>query len=357
MKELKYITNDKIYKYDNKHYIQRAHFVNELSKHFNINYYGYLFKKNKLDLNKFQIIESSIYLKQISEFNTSRDKNNSLYFMHYPMGFKALYWGLKLRNNKCIFWVKGDVLGQYIHNGNFFTKPIRFLTYPIFKLFYDSISKFIFKNNLIFYTSNITTNQKNHLNQYEIISCSEFNRDKKLIKNTLTNKIFFVGGEENRKGLLLLLKALQHSNKELNIIGLDKLQRKQHQKLAKHVTIKFHGKIYNRKLFFEKLSRADIVVMPSFGEKQGKVQLEAMSVGAVPICADSGGTYRTIDNYYNGLLFKEGNWRELQKQINLLYKDKELYKDLKENGLEYIKTLSVEKQVEKMAKIINNYYK
>ena len=96
--------------------------------------------------------------------------------------------------------------------------------------------------------------------------------------------------------------------------------------------------------------------MPSYGEKQGKVQLEAMSVGVVPICSDSGGTYRTIDNYYNGLLFKEGDWKDLKQKINLLYKDKELYEDLKQNGLEYIKDKSVEKQVEKMAKIINNYY-
>ncbi|MBS8122306.1 glycosyltransferase [Candidatus Vampirococcus lugosii] len=36
-----------------------------------------------------------------------------------------------------------------------------------------------------------------------------------------------------------------------------------------------------------------------------KTQLEAMSVGVVPICADEGGTYRTIDNYYNGSLFKK----------------------------------------------------
>lgn len=286
-----------------------------------------------------------------------RKKSKQFFFINYPYHKISILYSFILRRKKSIIWVRNDPKDQFVANGNTFTKPIRFLMKPLFSLVYDTITKFIFKDNLVFYTSSITTDKKNHLNQYEIISCSEFNRDKKLIKNEFTNKIFFVGGEENQKGLDILLKALQGSNKELNIIGMEKIRRKKNKKLARNVNIQFHGKIYQRKTFYDKLSQADIVVMPSYGEKQGKVQLEAMSVGAVPICSDSGGTYRTIDNYYNGLLFKEGSWKQLQKQIQLLYKDKELYERLKQNGLEYISELSVEKQVKKMAEIINNYYK
>ncbi|UFX82752.1 glycosyltransferase family 4 protein [Candidatus Absconditicoccus praedator] len=122
------------------------------------------------------------------------------------------------------------------------------------------------------------------------------------------------------------------------------------------MNIKFHGKIYKRDLFYEKLAQNDILIMPSFGEKQGKTQLEAMSVGVVPICSDGGGTYRTIDNYYNGLLFKQLDWKDLAKNIDMLYEKPELYKDLKQNALEYIQELSLEKQVKKISKTINNYY-
>lgn len=122
------------------------------------------------------------------------------------------------------------------------------------------------------------------------------------------------------------------------------------------MNIKFHGKIYKRDLFYEKLAQNDILIMPSFGEKQWKTQLEAMSVGVVPICSDWGWTYRTIDNYYNWLLFKQLDWKDLAKNIDMLYEKPELYKDLKQNALEYIQELSLEKQVKKISKTINNYY-
>ncbi|MBS8121546.1 glycosyltransferase family 4 protein [Candidatus Vampirococcus lugosii] len=358
-----------------KKYTRSAWVVNGYGKYFNkVNFYANIFYVNNIDTNKFQEIDSNIalinffdkgidfksFIKNIGYYKNKIKKINDdeLFFILYPYKFIGFLLGLILRNKKLIIRVVSDPIQQFTIHGNKFQRFIRKLLKPFVYIIYEGISRFIFQDNLIFYTANITTNKKNHINQIEIISCSNFNEDKALINNKITKKISFVGGEINRKGLNVLLKALNHTNHnvELNIIGMDKLQRKENIKLAQNLNIKFHGKIYKRDVFYKKLAQSDILVMPSFGEKQGKTQLEAMSVGVVPICADGGGTYRTIDNYYNGLLFKQLDWKALAKNIDMLYNKPELYEDLKQNALEYIQELSLEKQVKKMSKTINNFY-
>jgi glycosyltransferase involved in cell wall biosynthesis len=81
-----------------------------------------------------------------------------------------------------------------------------------------------------------------------------------------------------------------------------------------------------------------------------------MSAGVVPVCADSGGTHQTMDNFYNGLLFKERDISELASQIQLLYKNPSLHKNMQSNGLKTIQNLSLERQCYKMASIITNRY-
>jgi glycosyltransferase involved in cell wall biosynthesis len=137
---------------------------------------------------------------------------------------------------------------------------------------------------------------------------------------------------------------------------MDTISKKNNKQLADNLDIKLHGKIYQRNRFYQKLADNDMLVMPSFAEKQGKVQLEAMSAGVVPICSDSGGTHRTIDNFHNGLLFPPGNSQQLAEKIQSLYGDKYLYNHLQKNGLDFIENLSLEDQVAKMSEITKNFF-
>lgn len=344
-------------------YTKSSEVFNEFSKYFTLNIYCEVINKRpnltqgKLNsnINLISFFKDDKIIKG-KEIQKNKDE---LYMIFYPYHGLSWYLGYQLKNQKLIIWVKSDHRDHSLKRYNYkdYKKYLYFILKPFHYVAYTLVSKYLFKNKLIFYTANATINPKNHINQHEIISNSTVNKDPKLIKSYTSNKIFFVGGENRRKGLALLLKALQHSNKELHIIGLDSLKDKEHIKLAKQVNIKIHGKIYDRDKYYKLLSQADIVVMPSYGEKQGKIQLEAMSVGVVPICSDSGGTYQTIHNYYNGILFKEGDWKDLKEKIKLMYSDKKLYNNIKENGLEYIKTQSVEKQIKLMATIIKNYYR
>jgi|GEM_PF-2227418 len=380
MKKMHIIIPIKVYKIDNKYYHSRTGFIDEMAKHFDLNLHVFIKEVSTIDEVKFVSCAKNMkfynffdslnfwhFIRNIREYRRkllSLPKED-IYFVNYPFKGLSIFLAWILRKRKLVIWVKSDTvavlnsLSMMFSNGKL--KGLqRFFLNPIKSLLYIMISRVIFKENLIFYTANIVINKKNHINQFEIISCPIFNSKPGIIKKEISHKICFIGGEANRKGLSILLKALSNKSlKEkikLNIIGLDGFKKEKNKKLAKDLKIKFHGIIYERNKFYNTLSENDILVMPSFAEKQGKVQLEAMSAGVVPICSDSGGTYKTISNYYNGLLFKPGDYRQLCNKIKLLYENNNLYEDLKSNGLECVKKLSLNEQIDKMSKTINNFY-
>ena len=381
MKKLYYILPTIVYKHGNIYYsIRRPFIFEELTKHFSLKIYAQIqtVDDDKISnllpysdkIEFFDFFEESGFFHFFKNYTHYKKKllnisQNELCFVQYPYKITSMGVAWILRRRKLTIWVRSDtaeiLLSPYVMYADGILKGLqRSLVNPLQTIFYKFFSKIIFRSNLIFYTANVTIDKKNHQNQHEIISCPVFNDDPDLIKTNFTNSICFVGDENPRKGLTTILQALQAIPKDsrptLSIIGVTEFKKYKNIKIAQNLNIIFHGPIYKRKEFFETLSRCDMVIMPSFGEKQGKVQLEGMSCGVVPICSDSGGTYYTIHNYYNGLLFKQGDYRGLAMMIQLLYSNQALYYSLQENGLQYTKTISLEKQIELMSTVIQNHY-
>ena len=364
------------------YYIQRVDIFNEATKHFSLTLYSRIEKitKDEITTKHLNPLTKEItfidFFADVSfnHFFSKRKQyrqkllslpTDELYLVFYPFKIISILLAWYLKNRKLTLWVRTDWTSiqqsRYMRNKDGVLKALqRSLTYPIISVLYRAISRHILRKNLVFYTANATIDPDNHLNQHEIISTPILNRDTDLIKTNRTNTICFVGNEEPRKGLYFLLQALQKLPQEtrptLHIIGLFKIKNTKNLQLAKNLNITYHGPIYDREKFYDVLAQCDILAMPSIGEKQGKVQLEAMSVGVVPICADSGGTYQTIHNYYNGLLHRPADSNNLAQQIRKLQENPELFEQLKTNGLAYSKTLSLDDQVAKMATIIKNHY-
>jgi len=372
---LHFLWPNKIYEHEGEFYSKRPFLWNELKNYFDITLYCKVVKKDSINQNVFQKLDNEIdvidffhepafkYLLKNYQKYKSKIQNlpqDEKYFVMYPYKRRGLLLAWLLKDRDLIIWVKSNSGVTFFPHNNKLVSWLKWFMFPFKKAVYLLISRYIFKKNLIIYTGDIIINKNNHINQHEIISCSPFNQDNGLIKEKETDSIVFVGGESRQKGLTVLLRALrkipEKRRPSLNIIGLEKLQKPTNKSLADKLNTNIHGVIYDRDLFYEKLSQNDALIMPSFAEKQGKVQLEAMSAGVVPICSDSGGTYMTIDNYYNGLLFQPGNASELSEKIQLLYDHPKLRKSLQENGLAYVDNLSLAKQCRKMAAIINNRF-
>jgi glycosyltransferase involved in cell wall biosynthesis len=76
----------------------------------------------------------------------------------------------------------------------------------------------------------------------------------------------------------------------------------------------------------------------------------------VPICSDTDGIYTTIDNYYNGILFEKKSVRGLTESLEKIYDSPELYREIQENGIEYVKNLHLSNQIDKMSTIVRNHH-
>ena len=95
------------------------------------------------------------------------------------------------------------------------------------------------------------------------------------------------------------------------------------------------------------LSKALIVVLPSYNEGFPKVLLEASAIGRAIITTDAVGCRELIKDGYNGILVPPKNAKALAIAINKLLNNSDLRKKYIKNGYELVKqNYTIEKVVE-----------
>tara|TARA_B100000945_G_scaffold318645_1_gene323971 strand:+ start:1087 stop:2172 length:1086 start_codon:yes stop_codon:yes gene_type:complete len=167
-------------------------------------------------------------------------------------------------------------------------------------------------------------------------------------------KILFVGRNEERKGVEILLQAFQIMKKnnikksfELVLIGqdIDKF-------INKYPSIKqckFIGHTEGEKLY-EHYFDADILCAPSIeNESFGIILIEAMASKNVVIASDISGYKELIDNK-NGILFKNKDANDLANKLTLLIENDNLRFNLKNYGYEFSKNYKWEYVAKKIFK-------
>lgn len=364
-----------VYRCNEKYYINRAWFHNELTEHFFVRLFSKVSTRDSIDEVEFQRLDPDIdcidffdqidsvhfiknYYTYKSRIFNQTDPTSDLYFIMYPYRKTSIFLAKILSETDLTIWVKSDYVGLFgVHDDSILRSVFKKVISPGISLIYPWVTKLLFRDNIVFYTGDIMYDRDNHLTQYGITSLSPLNADPTRIKRSIENKIVFVGNESNQKGLQFLLEALvrMDRNLELTIIGADEVS--EHSEYTSKLDINCLGRIYDNERFYDELAKHDVLVMPSICERQGKVQIEAMSTGVVPICSDSGGTYTTVDNYYTGLLFEEKNVDGLVETIREIYDRPSLYHTLQQNGLQYTQDLNLEDQVDKMATVMKNQYR
>lgn len=98
----------------------------------------------------------------------------------------------------------------------------------------------------------------------------------------------------------------------------------------------------------------DINVNCSIGTETSSLALsEGMSIGVPAIASDYAGNKYMVKNGVNGLIFKQGDYRELARKIYALENDKALYNKLSQNAL---KRFERELNASRMTKETERYY-
>jgi glycosyltransferase involved in cell wall biosynthesis len=151
------------------------------------------------------------------------------------------------------------------------------------------------------------------------------------------NKIvlLYVGRVAPEKDIDVLYKAYielkaQYKNCIELIITGDGPELSKYKKLFTDSTI-FTGYKKGRELA-EIYASSDIFVFPSPTETFGNVVLEAMASGLPVVVPNSGGVKDIVSDRVNGLLFKPGEYKDLEKKVTELLEEEDLSNYLRSNG-------------------------
>jgi len=166
---------------------------------------------------------------------------------------------------------------------------------------------------------------RNHFKKIKVIYNGidvNFKSSKKFKAKSKKIKISYFGKIQERKGLHLLIKALNcinFKNVFLNIYGDGDEKYKKKLKMIKNqkgFVLNFYKPVSNITNY---LSFTDILVLPSIKyESFGMVLIEAMRQKVPVICSDSGGMKEIVKNNINGLTFKNNNIYDLKKKLSIL---------------------------------------
>jgi len=170
--------------------------------------------------------------------------------------------------------------------------------------------------------------------------------------------ILIVGNNLQRKGIVTLFKAFaklqsKYPNLKILAIGQD-INKKYLENLTKDMGIEKKVEFVNtkpNKYILEKMREASLYVMPSLREGFGITFLEAMACETPVIGGSVGGTKELIKNGENGFLVNPEDYNDLADKISIILDDDLTRKKFIKNGLETVKSFSVEKMVDETLKV------
>jgi glycosyltransferase involved in cell wall biosynthesis len=275
-------------------------------------------------------------------------KGNLLYGTKYSCNLYCNYEIFK----KC--FSNSKYIGK-IRN-NFFLKYNPFFRRYIYKLYKNKISllenfnHFIPISNFLAKRLQILGIHKDKISVVpNIIETEKFEKNK-LKGNKL--KIIYLGSYIESKGILTLLKSLKKLKRDYicNLYGEGILEKE----IKKSISINKLKVVVNKKVKYKEIpkliSKHNVLILPSLiSEAFGRVLVEAMASGCLPIASRVGGTSDIIKNKKNGYLFEPGDDKELNEILNNL--------KLSEINKEQLIEESKKYQGENIAKRVLSIYK
>lgn len=151
------------------------------------------------------------------------------------------------------------------------------------------------------------------INDWSLINSTQAPRRKRI-------EVIFVGQLIERKGLDLLLEALQplladHPELHMAVVGSgNESKALQHKADALRMAeqVKFEGAV-SSDMIQSRIAMADVLVLPSRWDGWGMVVNEALSVGVPVIVSDRCGAADLIQHGINGFIFRSGDVDDLRR--------------------------------------------
>lgn len=177
--------------------------------------------------------------------------------------------------------------------------------------------------------------------------------------------VCFLGVLSKDKGIEEALKCFHILSKlgKFNFWVIGKADTEKYQKQLKEIVkklnlknkVKFWGFVSQQKKF-ELLTRAHLLINPSFKEGWGLVNIEANSVGLPVVAYSSPGLIDSVKHNLNGLLCRENIPLNLANNVMKVVEDKSLYLRLKKGAVEWSKKYSWKKSHKLSLRLLKRIY-
>lgn len=163
-------------------------------------------------------------------------------------------------------------------------------------------------------------------------------------------KCLFVGRDEKRKGLPILIEAFNKTNnKQLSLSIVGPIDKKQY---ASKKNITWLGAIHEEQALKAAYDQYDVLICPSFAEGMPTVILEAMARGLAVIATNVGATAELVSSE-NGFLIAPNSTGEVKDALARLSKNEALL-SMKKSSLSHAKEFTWDKIAAKTLKEITS---
>lgn len=174
------------------------------------------------------------------------------------------------------------------------------------------------------------------------LKCDFERKNKGTFDLILTGRIVPDKGQDEAINAMRVLKSKGYDNIILHIVGsspqrthiswYDEKIKEMVKKYNLENNVIFHGEVREMVKIREKM---DVELMCAIRETFGRVTVEGMRSGLLVIGSNTGGTLEIIKDGFNGLLYEQGNYKDLASKIEKVYKDNNLYKKICKNGYNF----------------------
>lgn len=196
---------------------------------------------------------------------------------------------------------------------------------------------------------------------------NKYDVDSDVVLNTIDKKVFFrqVVNKSIKKLRILLLHHTFEWKGSIQGVEIVKELQKKYPNLelvmfgTRMKKINIHDVEYHYRPFGKNLakiySNCDIFLCPSWYEGFGLPSLEAMACGCAVVTYDNGGSRDFAFDGKTALVAKRKDKEDLKNKLEVLIKDKDLRKNISENGIKFVKAMpSWEDQARKLEKILSS---
>jgi len=293
-----------------------------------------------------------------------------------PVGVLALVFAF-FKNKKRIFVIDGDAVKDLEIEILVEKKVVKRIFLIAMRIFSSALLNFcVTASNFTFVVGSALYRRYGHwkkvlkinaswVRECDIVPAQELREKLREISKTDPLRVLYSSSLNYRKGILTAIKSFEILKERktpvtLTILGEGPLK-KDMQRIIKNSRlnsyVSYAGYVPYGSHFYRTLRQYDAVLIPNLSDEQPRILFDALANGVAVIASDIEAFRDVVSNGQNARLFSKDDPTELASVIEEVSGNRQLLRELIENGVETSKMYTQEKVYERRMKAIKLFWK